>query len=87
MNEKQNAAKIPLKLTVAAVFAALVAVVTLSFVIGIPATGGYFNLGEAIIYIAALVLRSTTWALVQEARRRNSGYANSRCITVRPWGT
>jgi uncharacterized membrane protein len=55
LNEKQNAAKIPLKLTVAAVFAALVAVVTLSFVIGIPATGGYFNLGEAIIYIAALV--------------------------------
>jgi uncharacterized membrane protein len=39
-----------------AIFAALVAVATLLFVIPTPATSGYFNLGETIIYIAALLL-------------------------------
>ena len=38
-----------------AIFAALVAVTTVLFVIPIPATTGYFNLGETIIYIAALL--------------------------------
>jgi uncharacterized membrane protein len=33
-----------------------VAVTTLLFVVPIPATSGYFNLGETIIYIAALLL-------------------------------
>jgi uncharacterized membrane protein len=36
--------------------AALVAVATLLFVVPIPATSGYFNLGETLIYIAALLL-------------------------------
>lgn len=44
-----------LKIALAAVFAALVAAATLTFVIPIPATNGYFNLGETIIYIAALL--------------------------------
>ncbi len=44
-----------LKVSVAAIFAALVAVATLLFVIPIPATSGYFNLGETLIYIAALL--------------------------------
>jgi uncharacterized membrane protein len=44
-----------LKLALAAIFGALAVAVTLSFVIPIPATSGYFNLGEAIIYVAALV--------------------------------
>jgi uncharacterized membrane protein len=44
------------KIAVAAVFAALTAVATYLFVIPIPATTGYFNLGETIIYTAALVL-------------------------------
>ena len=38
-----------------AIFAALVAVATFIFVIPIPATTGYFNLGETVIYIAALL--------------------------------
>ena len=44
-----------LSLALAAIFGALVAAVTLSFVIPIPATSGYFNLGEALIYTAALL--------------------------------
>ncbi|MCL5877472.1 MAG: ECF transporter S component [Candidatus Bathyarchaeota archaeon] len=39
-----------------AIFAALVAIATYLFVIPIPATTGYFNLGETVIYTAALVL-------------------------------
>jgi len=37
------------------VFIALVAVATIVFVISIPATGGYFNIGETVIYIAAIL--------------------------------
>lgn len=44
-----------LKIALAAIFAALTAVATILFVIPIPATSGYFNLGETIIYIAALL--------------------------------
>jgi uncharacterized membrane protein len=47
--------KTPLQLALAAVFAALVCVATLALVISIPATSGYFNLGETVIYIAALL--------------------------------
>jgi uncharacterized membrane protein len=43
------------QIAIAAIFAALVAAATLTFVIPIPATSGYFNLGEAIIYTAALL--------------------------------
>jgi uncharacterized membrane protein len=43
------------QLALSAVFAALVVVVTLTFVIPIPVTGGYFNLGDAVIYVAALL--------------------------------
>jgi uncharacterized membrane protein len=47
---------VAVKITLAAVFAALVFVVTsLIPPIPIPATGGYFNLGEATIYVAALL--------------------------------
>jgi uncharacterized membrane protein len=42
-------------IAVSAIFAALVFVATYSFVISIPATSGYFNLGETVIYVAALV--------------------------------
>jgi uncharacterized membrane protein len=44
------------KIAAAAIFAALVAASTLLFVIPIPATSGYFNLGETLIYISALLL-------------------------------
>jgi uncharacterized membrane protein len=43
-------------LAAGAVFAALVAVATYLFIIPIPATTGYFNLGETVIYVAALTL-------------------------------
>lgn len=54
MAAKQDSAITPLKLTAAIVFAALVCVVTISFTVSIPLTGGYFNLGEALIYVSAL---------------------------------
>ena len=43
------------KIATAAIFAALVAAATLLFWIPIPATSGYFNLGETLIYVAALL--------------------------------
>jgi len=43
------------KIALAAILAALVAVATLTFIIPIPATSGYFNLGEVLIYAAALL--------------------------------
>ncbi len=44
----------PRELTAAAIFAALTFIVTRYTAIPIPATKGYFNLGEVVIYIAAL---------------------------------
>ena len=55
LNTEKTVLKTPLKLAMAAVFAALVCVATLALVINIPATSGYFNLGETVIYIAALL--------------------------------
>lgn len=60
---EKNILKKPLKLALAAVFAALVCVATLAIVISIPATSGYFNLGETVIYIAALLFGSLIGAL------------------------
>jgi uncharacterized membrane protein len=52
------------RITVAAVFAALVFVVTSQIPpIPIPATSGYFNIGETTIYIAALVFGPLVGAL------------------------
>jgi uncharacterized membrane protein len=51
------------KIAAAAIFAALVAAATLLFVIPIPATSGYFNLGETLIYIAALLFGPFVGAL------------------------
>lgn len=50
-------------LAAAAVFIALTFVVTRYTVIPIPATKGYFNLGEVVIYIAALVFGPVVGAL------------------------
>jgi uncharacterized membrane protein len=55
MTSKKIALDTPLKLALAAIFGALATVVTMSFAIPIPATSGYFNFGEAIVYTAALV--------------------------------
>jgi uncharacterized membrane protein len=61
--EKRNIPKTPLKIALSAVFAAIVFVATYSFVISIPATSGYFNLGETIIYVAALLFGPLAGAL------------------------
>jgi uncharacterized membrane protein len=45
-----------LKIVLTAVFTALVAVATVVLVISLPAAGGFFNLGETMLYIAALLL-------------------------------
>jgi uncharacterized membrane protein len=56
MNKEYRKFGVAVKITLAAVFAALVFVVTSMIPpIPIPATGGYFNLGEATIYVAALL--------------------------------
>ncbi len=53
---KQNTLSTPLRLALAAIFGAIVFIVTSQVPpIPIPATGGYFNLGEATIYVAALL--------------------------------
>jgi len=43
------------QLALTPVFTALVAVATMIFTISIPATTGYFNLGEVIIYVTAIL--------------------------------
>jgi uncharacterized membrane protein len=43
-------------LAATAVFTAFVAAATMAFVIYIPATRGYFNLGEVMVYIVALLM-------------------------------
>jgi len=63
MTEKQSQTRTSLKIAAAPVFAALVFVATYSFVISIPATSGYFNLGETAIYIAALIFGPLVGAL------------------------
>jgi uncharacterized membrane protein len=52
---KENPAEGAVKLAIAAVFAALVCVVTLVLIVNIPATNGYFNVGETMVYAAALL--------------------------------
>jgi len=51
------------ELAAAAIFIALTFVVTRYTVIPIPATRGYFNLGEVVIYIAAIVFGPVVGAL------------------------
>lgn len=63
MNNEKPVLKTPLRLAIASVFAALVCVATLTIVISIPATSGYFNLGETVIYTAALLFGSLAGAI------------------------
>jgi len=56
LNEEHSKFGVTIKITFAAIFAALVFIVTSQIPpIPIPATGGYFNVGEATIYVAALI--------------------------------
>jgi uncharacterized membrane protein len=55
VTKEEKSMRIALQLAIAAVFAALVCIATIVFTISIPATSGYFNLGETVIYVAALL--------------------------------
>jgi len=55
MKKRENSTGLTLNLAMAGVFAALVCIATMIFRIYIPATSGYFNIGETIIYITALL--------------------------------
>jgi uncharacterized membrane protein len=64
MKAQGNSPRAALKITVAAIFAALVFIVTSQIPpISIPASSGYFNLGETIIYVTALLFGPLTGAL------------------------
>jgi len=53
-----------IKLAAAALFASLVFIVTYAIPpISIPATSGYFNVGETVIYISAIIFGSLVGAL------------------------
>jgi uncharacterized membrane protein len=60
---KQNTLSAPLQLALSAVFAALVCITTIALVVSIPATSGYFNIGETVIYVAALLFGPFVGAL------------------------
>lgn len=55
MSDKNTTTQVTFKLAVGAVFAAIVFIATITFTIPIPATSGYFNLGETAIYVVALL--------------------------------
>lgn len=48
----------PFNLAVAAVFAALVCVATIIFSVNVPATKGFFNIGESMVFLSALLFGS-----------------------------
>ncbi|MHC1604556.1 MAG: ECF transporter S component [Candidatus Methanofastidiosia archaeon] len=52
------------EIAIRASFTALVCVATIVLVVPIPATGGYFNLGETAIYIAAMLFGGITGGFV-----------------------
>jgi len=47
--------KTPMKLATTAIFTALVAVATIVFSIYVPSTQGFFNIGESMIYLTAIL--------------------------------
>jgi uncharacterized membrane protein len=53
--QKKGAQRSDIIIAAGAIFAALVAAITLTIAIPIPATSGYFNFGETLIYVAALL--------------------------------
>ena len=63
MSQKPYFNRTSIKIALAAIFAALVFVATYFFFISIPATSGYFNLGETIIYVAALLFGALVGAI------------------------
>jgi uncharacterized membrane protein len=55
MNGQRDSVRMVVSLAIAAVFAALVWVATLALTVSVPATTGYFNVGETVIYVGALL--------------------------------
>ena len=55
MRKEKNSVSVAINLATAVVFAAFVTVATIIFAVSIPATSGYFNIGETMIYVAALL--------------------------------
>jgi len=55
MRKEKNSVSDAINLATAVVFAAFVTVATIIFAVSIPATSGYFNIGETMIYVAALL--------------------------------
>lgn len=53
----------PYNLAAAALFTALVCVVTISFSIYVPATQGFFNVGESMVYLSAIFFGPLVGAL------------------------
>jgi uncharacterized membrane protein len=58
----QGKMKSTIKLAITSVFTALVCIATMSFTIYVPSTRGFFNIGETMIYLAALLFGSTVGA-------------------------
>lgn len=52
---QKETALVTTKLALTPVFVALVALATMVLVVNIPATSGYFNIGETVIYVAAIL--------------------------------
>lgn len=55
MEKGRDSTSVATNLATAVVFAAFVCVATIIFAVSIPATSGYFNIGETMIYVAALL--------------------------------
>jgi len=51
------------KVSLIAIFTALTAVTTISFSVSVPATRGYFNVGETMVYVAALLFGASIGGL------------------------
>ena len=68
-------------IAISGIFAALVFVATYSFIISIPATSGYFNLGETVIYTAALVFGPLVGAACR--RHRSHHCRHPTCSPIR----
>ena len=51
------------KVSLIAIFTALTAVATISFSVSVPATRGYFNIGETMVYLSALLFGASIGGL------------------------
>lgn len=59
----QRGVKTTVQLAIASVFTALVCVATMSFTIYVPSTKGFFNIGETMVYLSALLFGPFVGAL------------------------